>query len=69
MQLRRLKRAKEHVDWTEEQWKWVNWPDESRRVIRANESRGHVLRKVNGRDLERHVQGTRKFGEGPVMIW
>lgn len=43
---KRLRWAKDHVNWTADQWKSVGWSDESRFSIIDADGGARVLRKV-----------------------
>lgn len=66
---KRLRWAKERVNWTPEDWKRVVWSDESRFEVEGYQGGARVLRKVGERYEERHVVSTTKWGNGSVMVW
>lgn len=66
---RRLRWAKERVNWTKEQWDGVVWSDESRFTVEGYDGGARVLRKVGERYQAEHIKPTSKWGKGNVMIW
>ena len=66
---RRLKWAKDRVNWTHEQWSQVVWSDESRFTVENCDGGHRVIRQKGQRYEDRFVQETSKFGKGSVMIW
>ncbi|KAG2191814.1 hypothetical protein INT47_011938, partial [Mucor saturninus] len=66
---RRLLWAREHVNWTYEQWKKVIWSDEPRFGIHDNDGFPHLLRKEGERYQSCHVLRFVKYGGGSVMVW
>ena len=65
---KRLKFAKEHVDWTIDQWKSVLWIDESKFELFGSHRRQYVGRKVNERLKPDYIVPTVKHGGGSVMV-
>lgn len=65
----RLEWAKEHVDWTPDQWANVIWSDESRFSVIGADGGVRVLRRVGERYKEELTVPTTKFGKGGVMVW
>jgi transposase len=66
---KRLDFAKEHIDWTIEQWKSVLWTDESKFQLFGSNRRQYVRRKPNERYIPQCVLPTVKHGGGSVMVW
>lgn len=65
---RRLNWAKEHLNWSHEQWKKVLWSDESRITLFANDGTQFVWRRQGEAHLPACLIPTVKHPEG-VMIW
>ena len=57
---KRIKWAREHVNWTRRQWSKVLWSDESPFVLRQNRKM-HVWRFPNQRYKPENMQGTVKY--------
>ena len=66
---RRLRWAKERVNWTTEQWNSVVWLDEFRFTVEGYGGGTRVFRKVGERYQPQHIVPTTKWGKGSVMIW
>lgn len=66
---RRLRWAKERVNWTVDQWRGVVWSDESRFTIEGSDGDKRVIRKIGERYDAKNVVPTTKYGGGGVMIW
>jgi hypothetical protein len=66
----RLRFAKQHQNWTVNDWRKVVFSDESRFNI-FNPDGGTKVRRPPGKRLdERYLKGTMKFGGGPgVQVW
>ncbi|KAG1619754.1 hypothetical protein G6F45_011671 [Rhizopus arrhizus] len=65
----RLRWAKEHLNWTEDQWRSVIWSDESRFCVECSKRGKRVLRKEEERYDERNIIPTVKWGGGGAMVW
>lgn len=65
----RLKFARDHENWTVDDWKKVLWSDETKINMFCNDSPGHVRRPAGERLNPRYTVGTVKFGGGNIMIW
>ena len=65
----RLQWAREHKDWTMEQWNSVVWSDESKFNIFQSDGRTYVRRRKSEEFDEGCVVGTVKHGGGSVMVW
>lgn len=66
---KRLQFAKEHENWTIEQWKNVLWTDESKFELFGSHRRQYCRRKVNERYQANCITPTVKHGGGSVMVW
>lgn len=66
---KRLNFAKEHINWTIDDWKKVLWSDESKFNMIASDGKGYVRRPVNKRFDPKYTKGTVKFGGGNIMVW
>ena len=66
---KRLVWAKEHKNWTVEEWNRVLWSDESKFEIFGNKRRSFVRRRVRERMLEQYTMQTIKHGGGNIMVW
>lgn len=66
---KRLKWAKEHRNWTVDQWKQVMWTDESKFEIFGSKRRTYCRRRPGERHKPECIQPTTKFGGGSVMVW
>ena len=65
----RLKFAKEHKNWTKEEWNKITWSDESKINRVCSDGRYWCwVRDDSSREL-RHVKKTLKHGGGSLMIW
>lgn len=66
---KRLLWAKEHVNWTEEEWSKVLFSDESKFQIFGGNRRVYVRRQVGERMNKDLIVPTVKHGGGSVMVW
>lgn len=66
---KRLAWAKEHQQWTPEDWKTVLFTDESKFQVFGSNRRRFVRRTVGERMLPECIQPTVKHGGGSVMVW
>lgn len=65
----RLKFAKDHINWTTNDWKRVLWSDETP-VNKICSDRGRYVRRPKNKRYDRkYIKPTVKFGGGKVMIW
>lgn len=67
--IKRLQWAKEHKNWTHEQWERVLWSDESKFEVFGSKRRIFVRRSKEERMLDPCVIPTVKHGGGSVMVW
>ncbi|KAG1443034.1 hypothetical protein G6F55_012791 [Rhizopus delemar] len=65
----RLHWAKEHLNWTEDQWRSVVWSDESRFCVEGSKRGKRVLRKEEERYDERNIIFAVKWDGGGAMVW
>lgn len=65
----RLQFAREHENWTLEQWGNVLWTDECRAALRAPDGRERVYRRRGERFLAITTRQTVSFHGGSVMVW
>ena len=65
----RLNWAKEHNDWSVDDWYRVIWSDESKFNLFGSDGRVYVRRKAGEDFLPECIQQTMKFGGGNVMMW
>lgn len=66
---RRLAWAKEHRDWTVEEWRKVIWSDETAFLLVNGQGREYCFTKGGDVLEEDQVQPTKKYGGGKVMVW
>ncbi|KAL7849234.1 hypothetical protein SRHO_G00208570 [Serrasalmus rhombeus] len=66
---KRLRWAKEHRHWTEEDWKKVLWTDESKFEVFGSQRRTFVRRRTNEKMLKECLTPSVKHGGGNVMVW
>lgn len=65
----RLRFAREHVDWTNEQWSSVLFTDESRVCLHGSDRRQRVYRRPGERFVECCIAENVSFGGGSCMVW
>lgn len=65
----RLQFAREHVNWTLEQWKAVLFSDETRVCLFCNDRRKRVYRRQGERFAQACIQETVEYGGGSCMFW
>lgn len=65
----RLQFAREHVNWTHEQWAKVLFTDECRIALRAPDGRERVWRRRGERFLPITTTQTESFHGGSIMVW
>ena len=61
--------AREHQNWTTEQWKKVAWSDESRFLLHHVDGRVRVRRLPGEHMAPGCTMGRRQAGGGSVMLW
>lgn len=66
---KRLQWAREHQNWTTEQWKKVAWSDESRFLLHHVDGRVRVRRLPGEHMAPGCTMGRRRAGGGSVMLW
>lgn len=66
---RRLQFAKEHKDWTVDDWKKVMWSDESRFQLHHADGRVRIWRKQHESMDPTCIATTLQAGGGNVMVW
>ena len=66
---KRLVYAKNHKNWTENQWQKVLWSDESKFEIFGSNRRQYVRRRAGERYNSECLQPSVKHGGGSVMVW
>uniref|UniRef100_A0AAY5K0X9 Paired domain-containing protein n=1 Tax=Esox lucius TaxID=8010 RepID=A0AAY5K0X9_ESOLU len=66
---KRLRWAKEHRHWTEEDWKKVLWTDESKFEVFRSQRRTFVRLRPNEKMVEESLTPSVKNDEGNVMVW
>uniref|UniRef100_A0A3B1IXD5 Transposase Tc1-like domain-containing protein n=1 Tax=Astyanax mexicanus TaxID=7994 RepID=A0A3B1IXD5_ASTMX len=66
---KRLRWAKEHRHWTEEDWKKVLWTNEYKFEVFGLQRRTFVRRRTNEKMLEECLTPSVKHGGGNVMVW
>lgn len=65
----RLQFAKDHQNWTVEDWKRVAFSDESKFNLFGSDGRQHIRRPIGTRNDVRYQIPTVKHGGGSVMVW
>lgn len=65
----RLQFAREHLNWTIEQWSSILFTDESRMCLHGNDRRGRVYRRPGERFSQCCFAETVAYGGGSVMMW
>lgn len=65
----RLRFAREHVNWTLDQWSKVLFSDECRVALRAPDGRERVYRRRGERFLPITTRTTVSYQGGSVMVW
>lgn len=65
----RLRFAREHENWTPDQWARVLFTDECRIALRAPDSRERVWRRQGERFLPITMTQTVSFHGGSIMVW
>lgn len=65
----RLQFAREHVDWTLDQWAAILFSDETRVCLFCNDRRKRVYRRQGERFAQVCIQETVEYGGGSCMFW
>lgn len=65
----RLQFAREHLNWTIEQWSSILFTDESRMCLHGNDRRDRVYRRPGERFSQCCFAETVSYGGGSVMMW
>lgn len=65
----RLEFAREHRDWTLEQWGNVLFTDETRVSLHGSDRRQRVYRRPRERYFQCCIEETVAYGGGSVMVW
>lgn len=65
----RLNYARNYRHWTPREWRHVFFTDESRFCLYGNDARIRIWRRRRQRFAQNHVDPTRAFGGGSVMVW
>lgn len=65
----RLQFAREHLNWTEEQWRTVLFSDECRMCLHGNDGRGRVYRRSGERFAQCCIAERVSYGGGSCMFW
>ena len=65
----RLQFAREHVNWTIEDWEHVLFTDESRFCLYSSDRRLRVIRRPGERYAQCNIRETTLFNGGSVMFW
>lgn len=67
--LARIKFAKEHLNWSAEQWGKILWSDESKYNLFSSDGIRYIRRPINKRNDVKYQIPTVKHGGGNVMVW
>lgn len=65
----RIEFAREHINWTVDQWETVLWSDESKFNLFHSDGRIKVWRPNNKKFDPRYGKVTVKYGGGKVLVW
>jgi hypothetical protein len=66
---RRLQWARDHANWTVQDWKKVVWSDESKFSRTGSDGRLYIRRRIGEEFDPRCTTATVKHGGGSVMVW
>ena len=66
---KRLDFARQHQNWTSENWAEVLWTDESKCNMKASDGIVYVRRRVGEALNPKCLRGTVKHGGGGIMVW
>ena len=64
-----LRFAKQHKDWTNDDWNKILWTDESKFELFGTDPRVYVRRREGERVNHDCITSTVKHGCGNIMIW
>lgn len=65
----RLRFAREHLNWTEEQWASILFTDECRTCLNGADGRRRVYRRRGERYAQSCIEERVPFGGGSCMVW
>lgn len=65
----RLRFAREHENWGNEEWSNILFTDESRFCLRTPDGRERIYRRTGERFLQNHFSPRVSYGGGSVMVW
>lgn len=65
----RLQFARDHLNWTVEQWSSILFTDESKMCLHGSDRRGRVYRRPGERFAQCCFSETVSYGGGSVMMW
>lgn len=68
-QIKRIRFAQQHINWTPQQWKRILWSDESKFNLVHSDGIRYVRRPVNKRFDPKYTIGTVKHSGGNIMEW
>ena len=68
-QKKRLRFARDHVQWTEDDWSKVLFTDESKFELFGTNRRMFVRRRKNELYINACLSPTVKYGGGSIMVW
>ena len=61
--------AKDYKDWTEADWEWVIWSDETEINHFCSDGMSWCWIGNDSTLQDHHIQKTTKFSSGSIMIW
>lgn len=67
--VQRMRFARDHQDWTPEQWSQILFTDESRFCLKSPDGRQRVWRRVGERFAQCNIVPKVSFGGGSIMVW
>lgn len=65
----RLRYAREHEYWGNEEWSNILFTDESRFCLRSPDGRERIYRRTGERFFQNHFSPRVSYGGGSVMVW
>lgn len=65
----RLQFARNHLNWTIQQWASILFSDESRMTLHGSDGRRNVIRRPGERHSQCCIRETVSYGGGSVMFW